>query len=46
MKSWYCAPCAVEVRERRCPHCGKLEQERAIVTPRRPDFMPDAEERN
>lgn len=22
MKSWYCEPCAVEVYERRCPHCG------------------------
>lgn len=25
--NWYCDPCAVVVRERRCPHCGKLEQD-------------------
>lgn len=25
--SWYCEPCAVEVYERRCPHCGKLERD-------------------
>lgn len=27
-KSWYCEPCAVEVYERRCPHCGKLQNEK------------------
>jgi predicted RNA-binding protein with PUA domain len=26
--SWYCEPCAVEVYDRRCPHCGKTERER------------------
>lgn len=26
--SWFCDPCKVEVYERRCPHCGKLERER------------------
>jgi len=25
--SWFCDPCKVEVYERRCPHCGKLERE-------------------
>ena len=25
--SWYCEPCAVEVYERTCPHCGKTERE-------------------
>lgn len=30
-KSWYCHKCAVEVYERRCPHCGKLEHEESIT---------------
>lgn len=30
--SWYCEPCAVEVRERRCPHCGKLKGDRHCAT--------------
>jgi len=28
-KSWWCEPCAVEVHDRRCVHCGKLKSERA-----------------
>lgn len=28
-RSWYCEPCAVEVYERRCPHCGKLEKDKS-----------------
>lgn len=27
-ESWYCERCAVEVYERRCPHCGKLKGDR------------------
>lgn len=27
--SWYCEQCAVEVYERRCPHCGKLEKDKS-----------------
>lgn len=27
--SWYCDQCAVEVYERRCPHCGKTRRERS-----------------
>ena len=27
-QSWYCVPCAVEVYDRRCPHCGKLERDK------------------
>gem|GEM_PF-6690130 len=26
-RSWYCHKCAVEVYDRRCPHCGKLEDD-------------------
>lgn len=29
IESWYCEPCAVAVYERRCPHCGKLECDKA-----------------
>lgn len=25
--SWFCEPCKVEVYDRRCRHCGKLERE-------------------
>jgi rubrerythrin len=28
-ESWYCDPCAVEVYERRCPHCGKTKREKS-----------------
>lgn len=28
-RSWFCDPCKVEVYERRCPHCGKTEREKA-----------------
>lgn len=28
MRSWFCDPCKVEVYERRCPHCGKLERDK------------------
>jgi ATP sulfurylase len=28
-ESWYCDKCQVEVRRRRCPHCGKSEAESA-----------------
>lgn len=28
-RSWFCDPCKVEVYERRCPHCGKLEHEKS-----------------
>lgn len=27
--SWFCDPCKVEVYERRCRHCGKLERDLA-----------------
>lgn len=27
-ESWYCEPCAVAVYERRCPHCGKLKDDK------------------
>jgi hypothetical protein len=27
-ESWYCEACAVEVYDRRCPHCGKLKSEK------------------
>jgi predicted RNA-binding protein with PUA domain len=26
--SWFCYQCKVEVYERRCPHCGKLERDK------------------
>lgn len=26
--SWYCEPCAVEVYQLRCVHCGKTKRER------------------
>jgi hypothetical protein len=25
--SWFCEPCKVEVYDRRCRHCGKLERD-------------------
>lgn len=28
-ESWYCGNCAVEVYERRCKHCGKLERDKS-----------------
>lgn len=28
-KSWYCDQCHVEVYDRRCPHCGKLEKDKS-----------------
>lgn len=28
LRSWYCEPCAVEVYQLRCPHCGKSKRER------------------
>jgi hypothetical protein len=27
-RSWYCHPCAVEVYDLRCAHCGKTKRER------------------
>jgi hypothetical protein len=27
-RSWYCEPCAIEVYQPRCPHCGKTHREK------------------
>lgn len=32
-RSWYCDKCHVEVYERRCPHCGKLERDDPSYAP-------------
>lgn len=29
LRSWYCEPCAVEVYDRACPHCGKTKRQRS-----------------
>lgn len=26
-ESWYCDQCHIEVRQLRCPHCGKTKRE-------------------
>lgn len=29
LRSWYCEPCAVEVYDRICQHCGKTKRQRS-----------------
>jgi hypothetical protein len=29
LQSWYCEPCAVEVYDLRCTHCGKTKREQS-----------------